>query len=148
MKPTYQEFMDNAIDVTEYEYKGYKIVHADSGENILELNKIFPHRQAACAYIDAINSTIKDLYIAVCSGDYNTVKAYFDNPKTARLNRRYKTRKGETSLIMAALNNKMYDICTYLLNVGETVTEDEYKELQPEISRAVAVAHIFHYMKK
>ncbi len=90
---------------------------------------------------------IKDLYIAVCSGDYDTVKAYFDNRKTAQLNRRYKTHKGEISLVMAALNNKMYDICSYLLSVGETVTEDEFKELQPEISRAVAVTHIFQTMR-
>ena len=111
MKSTYDEIMKDVIDITEYEYKGYKIVHTDEGEKILELNKYLPNTQAAYSYINAMHSTIKDLYIAVCNGDYSTVTAYFDNRKTAKLNRRYKTCKGEISLVMAALNNKMYDIC-------------------------------------
>ncbi|MCH5211745.1 MAG: hypothetical protein J1G06_01905 [Oscillospiraceae bacterium] len=138
---------ENAIEITEHEYNGYKIIKTNEGWKILKLNKVFDTLQKANSYINAINSTIEDLYIAACSGDYDKITAYFDSRKTAQLNRRYKSYKGEISLVMAALNNKMYDICTYLLSIGETVTDDEFKELEPEISRAIAVTHIFQKMR-
>ena len=90
--------------------------------------------------------TIEELYSAACKGDYKTIKSYFDDKKTAELNRRYISPFGEVSLIMAAYRNRMYDICTYLIYAGETITDKEFEEIKSQTFNAIATVQIYQHM--
>lgn len=66
------------------------------------------------------------LWTAVCGGNINKVKEYFD--KGNKPNKRYIRFGDEHSLIMGALRNQRYDMAKLLMSYGETILDDEKPE--------------------
>ena len=68
-----------------------------------------------------------ELWHAVCNDDIEAVRKYYEsggekNRRTYRFNR-------EHSLIMGAYRNKNWDMVKFLIDNGETVTDEEKEEL-------------------
>lgn len=68
------------------------------------------------------------LWNAVCSGDMDVLKAYFENG--GERNRRYRRFGKSHSLIAGAFRNGNFETVSYLQSVGETVKENEKTEMR------------------
>lgn len=77
---------------------------------------------------------IETLWMLVCDGNIKELKEYFSS-EYGILNRRYCMFGKENSLIMGAFRNEELDTVEYLLNIGETVTLEEEKEILNELRR-------------
>lgn len=71
--------------------------------------------------------SIEDLWTYACSGDVENLKAYYESGSTA--NRRYYKFGVYHSLIAGAYRNGYYDVVSFLLDNGETITKEEHREI-------------------
>ncbi|MBQ2397130.1 MAG: hypothetical protein II304_08885 [Bacteroidales bacterium] len=74
-----------------------------------------------------MTKSIYELWLASCSGDMETLKEYFSNG--GMLNRRYNKFGKNHSLIAGAYRNGNIETVEYLLNIGESIEEDEQQEM-------------------
>lgn len=77
---------------------------------------------------------IETLWTAACSGDIETLKRYYGAEENIR-NIRYIKFDEEISLIMGAYRNNQWKTINYLIGVGETITDEEKKDIQRELNR-------------
>lgn len=78
--------------------------------------------------------TIEKLWEAACSGDVDTLKQYYRRESQV-INARYLKFGKEHSLVMGAFRNNQFETVDYLVNVGETMTEEEKEEMETELKR-------------
>lgn len=71
--------------------------------------------------------SIEDLWEAACSGDIDTLKAYYKNG--GEKNRRFEKFGKKHSLVAGAIRNGESETVKYLLSVGETTESHEAMEL-------------------
>ena len=71
--------------------------------------------------------SIEALWSYACNGDIENLKAYYENGGAA--NRRYYKFGIYHSLIAGAYRNGWYDVVSFLMSNGETVTKDERGEI-------------------
>ena len=89
---------------------------------------------------------ISKLWSLACSGDIDSLKKYYEgggetNVRHNRFNTQY-------SLIIGALGNRKYDTIDYLLSVGETVTDEEFKEIEYLVRQQNILREIYEsYLK-
>lgn len=76
----------------------------------------------------ATEKTIDELWMAACSGDMETLKAYYTNG--GEVNRRYSKFGRNHSLIAGAYRNGNFATVSYLYEVGETPEEHEKSEVK------------------
>lgn len=74
-----------------------------------------------------MTKSIYELWLASCSGDMETLKEYFSNG--GMLNRRYNKFGKNHSLIAGAYRNGNIETVEYLLDIGESIEEDEQQEM-------------------
>lgn len=74
-----------------------------------------------------MTKSIYELWLASCSGDMETLKEYFSNG--GMLNRRYNKFGENHSLIAGAYRNGNIETVEYLLDIGESIEEDEQQEM-------------------
>jgi hypothetical protein len=74
-----------------------------------------------------MTKSIYELWLASCSGDIKTLKEYFSNG--GMLNRRYNKFGKNHSLVAGAYRNGNIETVEYLLNIGESIEEDEQQEM-------------------
>lgn len=77
---------------------------------------------------------IEKLWELACSGDIKALKDYYLS-EYRMPNRRYFKFGKENSLIIGAFRNNEFDTVEYLMEVGETVTTEEEKEMLNELRR-------------
>ena len=68
-----------------------------------------------------------------CNGDIEKLKKYYSEHN--EINRRYCRFNKEHSLIMGALRNNQFETVEYLINVGETITDEEKEQILTELKR-------------
>ena len=89
---------------------------------------------------------ISKLWSLACSGDTDSLKKYYDgvgefNVRSGRFNT-------QCSLLIGALGNRKYDTVDYLLSVGETVTDEEFKEIEYLVRQQNILREIYEsYLK-
>lgn len=71
--------------------------------------------------------SIEDLWTYACNGNMENLKTYYKNGGAA--NRRYYKFGVYHSLIAGAYRNGYYDVVSFLLDNGETITKDERGEI-------------------
>ena len=74
-----------------------------------------------------MTKSIYELWLASCSGDMETLTEYFSNG--GMLNRRYNKFGKNHSLIAGAYRNGNIETVEYLLDIGESIEEDEQQEM-------------------
>lgn len=75
-----------------------------------------------------MKTNIEKLWSYACSGDIEALKKYY-NEEQGEINKRYDKFGHLNSLIMGAFRNNQFDTVEYLLDKGETVTQDERKAI-------------------
>ena len=73
------------------------------------------------------------LWEYACNGDIEKLKKYYSEHNET--NRRYCRFNKEHSLIMGALRNNQFETVEYLINVGETITDEEKEQILTELKR-------------
>ena len=81
-----------------------------------------------------METDIKTLWEYACNGKINALKEYFKSENSI-INRRYKRLGASYSLIMGAFRNNQFDTVEYLISIGETITDEERKEINKELKR-------------
>ena len=85
-----------------------------------------------------MNISIDDLWVAACTGDLPTLRAYYSG--VCEINRRYHKFGSDHSLIAGAYRNGQIETVDFLLRMGETVMEHERSEMKEVYYRSVIVA--------
>ena len=93
-----------------------------------------------------ITKGIESLWSLACSGDIDSLRDYYNNGGITNL--RYNRFNTEYSLIAGALSNRQYDTIDYLLSVGETVTDEEFKEIEYLVRRQNVLREIYKSYQK
>lgn len=91
-------------------------------------------------------NNVKNLWSLACSGDIDSLREYYESGGDVNL--RYNRFNTEYSLIMGALSNRQYDTIDYLLSVGETVTDEEFKEIEYLVRRQNVLREIYKSYQK
>ena len=83
---------------------------------------------------ETLETSIEELWEAACSGNIERLKEYY-RYESDIINRRYVKFGREHSLIMGAFRNNQFETIDYLINVGETITEQEKEEMRLELKK-------------
>lgn len=89
---------------------------------------------------------ISKLWSLACSGDIDSLKKYYEGG--GEINVRHNRFNTQYSLIIGALSNRQYDTIDYLLSVGETVTDEEFKEIEYLVRRQNVLREIYKSYQK
>lgn len=118
-------------EVVEIDEKNNTIT--DSDGDVLKMNWLGKNNGFFLSEQEMIQHHAEDLWLSACNGDIKQLKKYYEHPL---IHSHHFSKFGhKVSLVMGAFNNQQYDTVDFLLQQGETLTEEEHATVALELRK-------------